>query len=92
MKGKLRKAIGIGLIGIATAGLVEQLRHPATERTWRGRILGIPYDYRPPTVARLRESFWNPDDPHLFTSRVLGVGWSINFYRLLHLAGGAAAR
>jgi hypothetical protein len=47
-----------------------------------GKILGVPYDFRRPTLARIRERMWNPDDPHIFTPRVFGAGWDINFATL----------
>jgi hypothetical protein len=77
---KILVAAGGALIG---AAVVQQLRLPPAERTWQGRVAGVPYDFRPPTVERLRASFWNPEDPSLVTPRVFGVGWSINLYRLL---------
>ncbi len=47
-----------------------------------GKILGIPYDLRFPTPARIRERMWNPDDPRIVTPRVFGAGWTINFASL----------
>jgi len=53
---------------------------------WNGRVLGfIPYEIRPPSLERIRASLWNPDDPHVLTRRVFGVGWSINLYRVAEL-------
>jgi hypothetical protein len=48
-----------------------------------GTLLGVPYDWRRPTVARVRSRLWNPEEPRLFTPRVFGMGWDINFARLL---------
>ena len=48
-----------------------------------GRFLGIPYDWRLPSRARIRERWWNPAEPRLFTPRVTGWGYAINFARLL---------
>lgn len=48
-----------------------------------GRFLGMPYDFRVPTVDRFRDRFWNEDDDRIFTPMVFGVGWSINFCRLV---------
>ncbi len=75
------KWIGMGLIA---AAIYQELQKPPEERTWHGRIAGfVPYDFRWPTLERLREAYWNPDEPRIFTDRVLGVGWAINFYSLL---------
>jgi hypothetical protein len=43
-----------------------------------GKLAGIPYDFRRPTFARLKERIWNEQDPRIFTPRVFGIGWAIN--------------
>jgi Family of unknown function (DUF5808) len=48
-----------------------------------GTFLGVPYDWRRPTRARVKERWWNPADPKLFTPKVYGMGWDINLARLL---------
>ena len=61
------------------AALYQELRKPATERTWHGRVAGVvPYDFRVPTVERLRAAYWNPESDVVFTDRVFGVGWAVN--------------
>lgn len=49
-----------------------------------GSVLGMPYDWRRPTIARARARLWNPDDPRLLTPKSFGWGYSLNFYRLFH--------
>ena len=44
-----------------------------------GTVLGIPYDLRPPTMERVRQSFWDPGDPRVLKPHAFGVGYSINF-------------
>ncbi len=48
----------------------------------QGNVLGVPYDFRPPTYRRLKERMWNPDDERIFTPHVAGIGWSVNLYQL----------
>lgn len=72
----------VSLVGLAAA-VVRELRLPKDERTWHGRIAGVPYDLRPPTPSRIRAAYWNPEDPRLFTPRVAGIGWGLNIARLL---------
>jgi len=48
-----------------------------------GRFLGIPYDWRAPTVSVIKERMWNPNDHRIFTPHVFGWGWSINLYEVL---------
>jgi hypothetical protein len=67
------------VIGSIAAALYLELRKPAEERTWHGRLLGVvPYDFRIPTIEAIRQAYWNPRSPKLFTDRPLGVGWSVN--------------
>jgi uncharacterized membrane protein len=47
-----------------------------------GKFLGIPYDWRRPTLARTKQRWWNPDDPRLFTPKVTGWGFAVNLARL----------
>jgi hypothetical protein len=71
----------MALIG---AALTTELRKPTDERTWQGRIGGlIPYDLRPPTIARVKERLWNPADRRILVPTVFGVGWTVNLGRLL---------
>ncbi|GCE13412.1 DUF5808 domain-containing protein [Tengunoibacter tsumagoiensis] len=69
---------------LATVAIVEQLKRPEEERTWQGEVIGIPYDFRPPTPERLKAAFWNADSDKIFTPHVFGIGWSINLYPLLN--------
>ena len=48
----------------------------ARQRT--GKWLGVPYDWRPPTRARVRERWWNADDRRGFTPKGFGWGWDVN--------------
>ena len=52
-----------------------------------GSYLGIPYDWRWPTWARIKERMWNPLDPRSFTPPALVWGWSINLYAVLRRIG-----
>jgi hypothetical protein len=74
----------LALIGFAllVAAVVKELRTPARKRRWRGRLGPFPYDLRPPTAARARERLWNPKGP-LIGPHVVGVGWTVNFGRLV---------
>jgi Family of unknown function (DUF5808) len=76
--------IGGGLIGAAVA---QELRKPAGEREWVGKLGGvIPYDLRPPTLERVIAEWWSPEDPRILMPHSFGVGWGINVGRLVRLA------
>ena len=48
-----------------------------------GTFLGVPYDWRRPTAARLKQRWWNADDPRLFTPKTFGWGYDLNLARAL---------
>lgn len=70
---------------VAVQAIREQLSLPPEERTWFGRIGPVPYDFRIPTLERLQSAYWNPDDDRLFSDRVFGVGWAVNFAQVLRI-------
>src|SRR5579872_4418402 len=76
------------LIGsLVVLAVRDQLRLPPEERTWHGSVAGIvPYDFRRPTAERIRATFWNKDTSRILVPQAFGVGWTINFYPLLHPA------
>jgi hypothetical protein len=48
-----------------------------------GTILGVPYDFYPLTLKKIRSRVWNPEDPRIFTPHVFGIGWSVNIYQVM---------
>ncbi|HEY8030641.1 MAG TPA: DUF5808 domain-containing protein [Gaiellaceae bacterium] len=52
-------------------------------RSKTGKYLGVPYDWRRPTVARLKSRWWSPDDPRVLTPKTWGWGWDVNLARVL---------
>jgi hypothetical protein len=75
----------------ALAGAVyTEMRKPPEERTWHGRLLGVvPYDFRPPTPAKVIGAWWNPKSDRIVGDPVFGVGWSINVAALADRFGGS---
>jgi hypothetical protein len=49
----------------------------------QGHFLGIPYDWRRPTVARLKSRWWNDEGERIFTPKTFGAGWDINVAQVL---------
>ena len=43
-----------------------------------GSFLGVPYDWRRPTLARVQERWWNRKDKRIFTPKSFGWGYDIN--------------
>lgn len=79
---RIRRLVRIAGFAVFIAAVSQEMAKSEPDRTWTGKVWGfVPYDFRPPTWQRLREAYWNPDDPRVFTERVYGVGWAINLYR-----------
>jgi uncharacterized membrane protein len=74
----------IGIAALMGLAIREQWQMPPEERTRHGTLYGIPYDFRRPTIERLREAFWNKDTARVLVPNAFGMGWSINFYPLIH--------
>lgn len=72
-------------VGLVAAAIADQLTQPAELRTWHGEVFGIPYDFRIPTLERLKATFWNKETTLVLVPHAFGVGWSINFYPLVQL-------
>ena len=79
-----RNLLGAVTTVLTFAAFADQLRRPAGQRTWYGRIAGVPYDFRTPTWERSVGKIWNPDNPSIMAPTIWGVGWTINLYRLAH--------
>lgn len=77
------------LVMLSVVGAVyKELRKPPEERTWHGKLLGfVPYDFRIPSLSRIREAYWNPSSDRIFTDRPLGVGWAVNIPAVLRRLG-----
>jgi len=84
------KWVGRGvLLGLVGAAVVTELRKPKEERSWHGKLVGfVPYELRPPTLERVRDTYWSPEDVHVFKPAVWGVGWSVNVGRVMRLVRG----
>ena len=78
------RIIQVTAITITIAAVCQELEKPKEEREWHGTLAGlIPYDFRLPTIERLKEAYWNPYNSSIFTREAFGIGWAINLYALL---------
>lgn len=67
----------LAIIGVVA--IIQELRKPKEERTWHGKVADVvPYDFRLPTVERIRDTYWNPGGP-ILSGKAFGVGWAPNF-------------
>ena len=82
------KILQVTVFTLTLAAIFQELEKPKEERKWHGKIAGIvPYDFRIPTIKRIKEAYWNPYENRVLTPEVFGVGWAINFHTLLENLG-----
>ena len=75
----------LAIIGVVA--IIQELRKSPSERTWTGKVADlVPYDFRIPTIERVRSTYWNPEGP-IISGKVFGVGWAPNFGALAALVG-----
>ncbi|MFV0405587.1 MAG: DUF1648 domain-containing protein [Propioniciclava sp.] len=59
--------------------------HPGCDQAqdpWVGSFAGIPYDWRRPSTARIKDRLWDPTNEHLIVPGAFGAGWDLNFAAL----------
>lgn len=90
-KSPVRNVWRIALAIVGVVAIIQELRKPPDERTWHGKVADfVPYDFRIPTLERVRSTYWNPQSP-LLPGTVFGVGWTLNLGALARLAGNRRA-
>ncbi|AEE44241.1 DUF5808 domain-containing protein [Cellulomonas fimi] len=82
----LPSIVRVVTIALAVTALVKELRTPADERQWHGKVVGfVPYEFRLPTFERVRARLWDPEAEHVLGPKVFGVGWTVNVGRVVAL-------
>ena len=85
-RAKVRSFLRLVALVLTAGAVAQELRKPSAQREWHGRLGGVvPYDFRLPTVDRVRAALWSPDSERLVTPQVFGVGWTLNVGRLVRL-------
>ena len=82
--------LALAIIGVIA--IIQELRKPPGERTWHGKVAAfVPYDFRMPTIERVRSTYWNPEGP-VISGKVFGVGWAPNLGALTRVLNSWRAR
>lgn len=85
-KGSTGNALGVFVTGaLLGAAVQKELSKPPAERTWEGKVGPVPYDLRPPTIGRVRDTWWDPQGS-VVRPQPFGVGWTVNAGRVVRLA------
>ena len=77
------RLIQAAVLTVALAAVCQELEKPKEERHWHGKVGFIPYDFRIPTLERLKATYWNSEGENIFVPQACGIGWAVNFYALL---------
>ena len=83
----IRSLVWLALFG----AIYQEMKKPAGERTWHGKVLGVvPYDFRVPDWRRVRDAYWDPSTDRVFSDHVFGVGWAVNIPVAIRRLNGSA--
>ncbi len=80
--GKLGWFIAGAVSALAAAAVSKELEKPADERTWKGSIAGIPYNFNVPSWFDIAHEYWNPESDRVFSPHAIGIGWGVNLAAL----------
>jgi len=80
---RIGRLLRAAIFFLTLAAVAQELNKPEDQRTWHGPIPGVPYDFRFPTPERFRDAYWNSADERIFTDKVVGIGWAVNFAQIL---------
>jgi hypothetical protein len=72
------------IAGLAAAAVGQELAKEPAERTWKGKVAGIPYNFNLPEWSSIATEYWNPESDGIFTPHVIGMGWGINFAAIVN--------
>ena len=66
------RIVQVTVVALTLAAVFQELEKPKEERHWHGKVGFIPYDFRIPTLERLKETYWDVPQRQIETSVVLG--------------------
>ena len=72
--------------GLTAAAIGQELARDPEERTWKGKVAGVPYNFRVGEWADIASEYWNPDRDEIFSPHAIGLGWGVNFAALARRA------
>ncbi|HEV7129922.1 MAG TPA: DUF5808 domain-containing protein [Ktedonobacterales bacterium] len=78
-------AVGV-VAGLTAAAIGQELARQPEERTWKGRVAGVPYNFRVSDWSAIAGEYWNPDRDAIFSPHAIGLGWGVNFAALARRA------
>ena len=77
--GKLSWFVTGVVTGLAVAAIGEELQKAPEQRTWKGTIAGVPYNFRVGEWGDIAREYWNPASDEILQPHAIGLGWGVNF-------------
>ena len=72
--------------GLTAAAVGQELAKQPGQRTWRGKVAGVPYNFRVADWNSIATEYWNPASDTILTPHVIGLGWGVNVAALTRRA------
>ena len=70
------------IAGLSAAAIGQELAKAPAERTWKGTVAGVPYNFRLEEWPEITNEYWNPDSDQILVPHTIGLGWGVNFAAL----------
>lgn len=77
--GKLRWFVTGVVTGLSAAAIGQELQKDPEQRTWKGTVAGVPYNFRLNEWPDIASEYWNPSSDTILMPHALGIGWGVNF-------------
>src|SRR5262245_11721687 len=69
--------------GLTAAAVGQELAKEPSERTWKGTVAGVPYNFCLGEWGAIAREYWNPASDRLVSPHAIGLGWGVNFAAVL---------
>ena len=76
--GKLSTFTAGVVTGLTAAAIGQELAKEPAERTWQGKVAGVPYNFRLNDWSDIAREYWNPQSDRILTPHAIGIGWGVN--------------
>jgi hypothetical protein len=76
------------IAGLAAAAVGQELARPPEDRTWKGKVAGVPYNFRVPEWGQIANEYWNPASDKVLAPHTIGLGWGVNFAAVVNRVRG----
>lgn len=77
--GKMRWFVMGIFAGLSAAAIDQELKKSPDERTWKGKIAGVPYNFNVPEWSSIVGEYWNTESDEIMSPHAVGIGWGVNF-------------